>query len=354
MLARRLSSALRPLLTARPLQPLQPPLASCRLLSRRARPQERPVERRQGPDGQWVSRAMFRMTYPGVAWDSAEVERRRDTDGNLYTLSEFQSFHAQFVDGSSSDVDGVAYEHWTEAKHWTHRMTKQIQAEKSTDSLLALHRDYHDALDYIHLSTLWHRLGALDRSQRLRRKPAQLDALREHTLAMMPQFGEQALSNISLSLARSGLSQKPPWPELWIALGAEAQGRVGEFTEQALSNTAWAFATAGHTAPALFEAIAQQAQGRAGAFKDQELSNTAWAFVVADARCDALFGGPHFVQACERLETSLLGNRNALAQLEVWRQWRDACSVDGRTWPTLPAPLLAACQSAGRKGNPAK
>ena len=317
MLARRLSSALRPLLTARPLQPLQPPLASCRLLSRRARPQERPVERRQGPDGQWVSRAMFRMTYPGVAWDSAEVERRRDTDGNLYTLSEFQSFHAQFVDGSSSDVDGVAYEHWTDAKHWEHKMTKQIQAEKSTNSLLALHREYHDALNYIHLSTLWHRLGALDRSQRLRRKPAQLDALREHTLAMMPQFGEQALSNINLSLARSGLSQKPPWPKLWIALGAAAQGRVGAFNEQVLSNKAWAFA-------------------------------------VADARCDALFGGPHFVQACERHEKSLLRNRNALAQLEVWRQWRDACSADGRTWPTLSAPLLAACQAAGCKGKAAK
>ena len=356
MLARlrpRLTSALRPLLVAarplHPLQPLTPALASCRLLSQRARPPERPVERRKGPDGQWYnSRAMFRMAHPGAAWDSAEVERRRDIDGILYTLAEFQSFYTQFADGSSSDAEGVAYEHWTEGKHWDHRMTKQIKAEKSTDSLLALHREYYDALDYIHLATLWHRLGAIDRSQRLRRNPAQLDALREHTLAMMPQFGARELSNISLSMARAGLSRKPPWPELWIAIGAQAQGRVGEFVPQGLANTAWAFATAGHKAPALFEAIAQQAQGRVGEFKEQHLSNTAWAFAVADARCDALFGGPHFVQACERNSKSLLGSQRALTQLELWRQWRDACSADGRTWPTLPAPLLAACQAASQ------
>ena len=120
---------------------------------------------------------------------------------------------------------------------------------------------------------------------------------------------------------------------------------------QALSNTAWAFATAGHKAPALFEAIARQAQGRVGEFVPQALSNTAWAFAVADARCDALFGGPQFVQACERQGKSLLGTPAALRQLEEWRQWRDACSADGRTWPTLPGPLLAACQAARREAK---
>ena len=105
----------------------------------------------------------------------------------------------------------------------------------------------------------------------------------------------------------------------------------------------------GYQAPDLFEAIAQEAQGRVGEFKEQNLANTAWAFAVADARCDALFGGPQFVQACERHGKSLLGTRAALRQLEVWRQWRDACSADGRTWPTLPAPLLAACQASKRE-----
>ena len=67
---------------------------------------------------------------------------------------------------------------------------------------------------------------------------------------------------------------------------------------------------------------------------------------VTLALIDALFGGPQFVQACERHGKGLLRNRPALRQLEVWRQWRDACSADGRTWPTLPAPLLAACQAS--------
>ena len=137
-------------------------------------------------------------------------------------------------------------------------------------------------------------------------------------------------------------------PALFEAIAQQAQGRVGEFKAQDFANTAWAFAKAGHQAPALFEAIAQQAQGRVGEFNAQTLSNMAWAFAAANARCDALFGGPHFVQACERHSKSILGNRNALNQLEFWRQWRDACSTDGRTWPTLPTPLLAACQAVGR------
>ena len=231
------------------------------------------------------------MAHPRAAWESAEVERRRDVDGKLYTLAEFRSFYAQFpqVDGSSSDADGVAYQHWNGAKLWVHKMTKDIKAEKRIDSLLALHWKHYDALDYIHLSTLWHRLGAIDKSQRLRRSPAQLDALREHTLATMPRFDGQALSNISLSLARAGLSRKPPWPELWTAIAQEAQGRVGEFKAQELSNTAWAFATAGHKAPDLFEAIAQEAHGWVGGIKAQALSNTAWAFAKAGHKAPALF-----------------------------------------------------------------
>ena len=85
MLARlrpRLASALRrpPLVVAlHPLPPLPPARASCRLLSRRARPPERPVERRKGPDGQWYSsQAVFRMAHPRADWESAEVERRRE------------------------------------------------------------------------------------------------------------------------------------------------------------------------------------------------------------------------------------------------------------------------------------
>ena len=233
MLARlrpRLATALRPLpVAARARHPLQPPaLASCRRLclyvdGERARPRgrptrdagrydpERPVERRKGPDGLWYSQRDF-----GPGWDSAEVERRHDVDGKLYTLAEFLSFYA-----AAEGEDG-AYMRWQDARHWLPRLNREIKAAKRIDSLLALHRDYYDSLDHIHLATLWHRLGVIDeRSQRLKRSPAELDALREHTLAMMPRFGAQALSNISVSLARAGLYEVP-WPGLWAALGAAA------------------------------------------------------------------------------------------------------------------------------------
>ena len=143
------------------------------------------------------------------------MERRHDVDGQLYTLAEFVSFYA-------AEGEDVAFMRWQDARHWLPRLNREIKTAKRIHSLLALHRDYYDSLDHIHLATLWHRLGVLDeRSQQLKRGPAQLDALREHTLAMMPHFGAQALSNISVALARAGL-YVDPWPELWAALGVRA------------------------------------------------------------------------------------------------------------------------------------
>ena len=40
------------------------------------------------------------MRYHGrLSWDSAEVERRRDSDGVLYTLAEFRAFYGGSGDG---------------------------------------------------------------------------------------------------------------------------------------------------------------------------------------------------------------------------------------------------------------
>ncbi len=41
---------------------------------------------------------------------------------------------------------------------------------------------------------------------------------------------------------------------------------MGEFNPQNLANTAWAYATAGHAAPALLEAIAKEAARWVGEF----------------------------------------------------------------------------------------
>ena len=57
---------------------------------------------------------------------------------------------------------------------------------------------------------------------------------------------------------------------------------LGDFKEQHLPNTAWAFATAGHLSTEFFDAISAEVVRRGlGDFNPQHLSNTAWAFAKA-------------------------------------------------------------------------
>ncbi len=57
------------------------------------------------------------------------------------------------------------------------------------------------------------------------------------------------------------------------AIAAEAAPRVGEFKRQEYTDAAWAYLTAGHASPALFDAIAAEAAPRMRAFKPRELAN---------------------------------------------------------------------------------
>ena len=61
-------------------------------------------------------------------------------------------------------------------------------------------------------------------------------------------------------------------PALFDAVAAQAMSRVHRFNPQELANTAWAFATAGHAAPPLFDAIAAVATPRAAEFNAMELA----------------------------------------------------------------------------------
>jgi hypothetical protein len=94
----------------------------------------------------------------------------------------------------------------------------------------------------------------------------------------------QELANTAWAFATAGRAA----PALFDAIAAEATRRVGEFNPQAMADMAWAFATAGHAAPALLEAIAAEAAPRVGKFKPQELANTAWAFETARRAAPAL------------------------------------------------------------------
>jgi len=93
------------------------------------------------------------------------------------------------------------------------------------------------------------------------------------------------LANTAWAFATAGHAA----PALFNAIAAEAARRARDFSPQGLANTAWAFATAGHAAPALFNAIAAEVARRVRDFDPQELSNTAWAFATAGHAAPALF-----------------------------------------------------------------
>ena len=69
--------------------------------------------------------------------------------------------------------------------------------------------------------------------------------------------------------------------KLFAVLALEAEQRLHEFNPQQLANTAWAFATKGHSEHKLFEALAREIQQQPSAFNAQERANLAWAFATA-------------------------------------------------------------------------
>ena len=77
-----------------------------------------------------------------------------------------------------------------------------------------------------------------------------------------------------------------------------AATQVRQSNSQELSNTAWAYATAGHVAPQLFDALAAVVHSRLtspaldeelSTFSPQELANLCWAFATLGHRHDKLF-----------------------------------------------------------------
>jgi hypothetical protein len=103
----------------------------------------------------------------------------------------------------------------------------------------------------------------------------------------LADFDPQGLSNTVWAYATAGHAS----PTLFDAVAAQAIPRVHQFNPQELANTAWAFATAGHAAPPLFDAIAGVATPSAAQFNAMELASLAWGFATAGhaSRCPALF-----------------------------------------------------------------
>lgn len=111
----------------------------------------------------------------------------------------------------------------------------------------------------------------------------------QHTVrkSVAGEIGARALANIAYGASRS------IGGELLCLLFREfaraAEHRVCEFDAQALSNTAWAFATTKHLEKKLFTALAREAESQISKFKTQNLANTAWAFAAGKRPEEKLF-----------------------------------------------------------------
>ena len=94
----------------------------------------------------------------------------------------------------------------------------------------------------------------------------------------LDRFSDQGLSNIAWAFAAAGEAQRHE--KLFGAVASEAAPRVAEFQPQGFSNLAWAFSTAELSSSELFTAMASEIakQNRAARFNPQEIANTAWAF----------------------------------------------------------------------------
>ena len=97
----------------------------------------------------------------------------------------------------------------------------------------------------------------------LERNKIALEPLREHTLAMLPVFEAQGLSNSTYGLVRTRLAG-PAWTALFDALAEASVQKASDLAPQNISITAWAFATAKHASPALFDALAMDIARRGG------------------------------------------------------------------------------------------
>ena len=104
--------------------------------------------------------------------------------------------------------------------------------------------------------------------------PEVFDALSQACAAKAPAFNAQDVSNTAWAWATAGVSTNQAG---WDALAAHAPSKIESFDQRALSLTAWAFATSGVAAPPLFEAIAQAAPARMARdeFDAQGYANTA-------------------------------------------------------------------------------
>ena len=170
-------------------------------------------------------------------------------------------------------------------------LTVKLSKASTLPELLSLHETCGDHFNGLHISAFWSKFKKLPRGK-LDGLRDRLEPVCEQTIRMLPALIDaRAVANVAHAFAKARLTVGTgPWHNVWAALPKAVLRLLGGFDEQNLSNTAWAFAKAGHSSAALFRAISAEALRRGlGRFNEQALSNTAWAFAKADHSSPALF-----------------------------------------------------------------
>ena len=102
----------------------------------------------------------------------------------------------------------------------------------------------------------------------------------------LANFKPQELANTAWAFATAGHSDA----KLFEALARVVEQRLGDFIMQGLANTSWAFAKAGHLDAQLYKAMAKMVQARLDDCNAQDLASIAWAFAKAGQFDAQLFG----------------------------------------------------------------
>ena len=160
--------------------------------------------------------------------------------------------------------------------------------------------------------------------------PEVFDALSQACAAKAPAFNAQDVSNTAWAWATAGATSNPAG---WDAIAAHAPSKIESFDQRALSLTAWAFATAGVAAPQLFEAIAQAAPARMARdeFDAQGYANTAWAFATAGYTSSSTGGvspsSPLFDAIAEYAPTHMDEFKPQELSATAWACGKHGCSL---------------------------
>ena len=167
-------------------------------------------------------------------------------------------------------------------------LTAELGRARTLLELLSLHQRHGNRFSRFNIAAFWSKFKKLPRGE-LGGIHNRLALVCEQTARMLPRVDARQVSDVAHAFAKSRLVGSGPYQGVWAVLEEVSRRRLGDLDAQGLSMTSWAFATAAHASPQLFDAISAEVARRGlHGFNEQHLSNTVWAFAKAGHEAPAL------------------------------------------------------------------